>query len=385
MNANEPNTGLHLPDLTIRGFRGIKDLTIPKLGRVTLLAGENGVGKSTVLDAVRLYAAQGHYRVIRRILSSNDEVVSIQDEDEDPPVSIPNCQALFFGRNPDMDSCVLVSTGKDGPALRIRPGLGLFRQRWPSYQDYPEDETRLIEVSFPGIRGIVRKRFPSTSGKASRGRNMLYRTSPLVYRENDLGEERHPEVPCLALGPNVPSKAEIIRLWHGSALTPAETDALGALQLVYGNTIEQVAALRDADTPFLRSKERLLVKVEGQTELIPLQSLGDGAVRMYTVALALARTQGGVMLLDEVENGIHYRRQPDFWKMVIRTAQENNVQVVATTHSWDCIVGFDRALRELENVDGILYRIDRYEDGVEAVDYNPADIRVIVQQGIESR
>ena len=55
--ANSDN--LHLPNLTIKGFRGIEELSIRKLGRVTLLAGKNGVGKTTVLDAVRAYAARG--------------------------------------------------------------------------------------------------------------------------------------------------------------------------------------------------------------------------------------------------------------------------------------------------------------------------------------
>ena len=54
-----PNTS-QLSDLQIRGFRGVGELTIPRLGRVTLFAGRNGVGKTTVLDAVRLYAARGH-------------------------------------------------------------------------------------------------------------------------------------------------------------------------------------------------------------------------------------------------------------------------------------------------------------------------------------
>ena len=87
---------LHLPDLYIEGFRGIDKLTIPRLGRVTLLAGKNGVGKTTVLDAVRLYAARGNHAALYELLVGNEEV-SYDGEDESVP--IPDVSALFFGRN----------------------------------------------------------------------------------------------------------------------------------------------------------------------------------------------------------------------------------------------------------------------------------------------
>ena len=59
MSDQIPDQNLHLPSLVIRNFRGIDELTIPRLGRVTLLTGKNGVGKTTVLDAVRVWAIEG--------------------------------------------------------------------------------------------------------------------------------------------------------------------------------------------------------------------------------------------------------------------------------------------------------------------------------------
>ena len=51
--SEERTNGLHLSNLSIAGFRGIDRLSIGRLGRVTLLTGRNGIGKTTVLDAVR--------------------------------------------------------------------------------------------------------------------------------------------------------------------------------------------------------------------------------------------------------------------------------------------------------------------------------------------
>ena len=49
-----------LPDLGICASRRIGDLTIPWLGRVTPFARRNGVGKTTVLDALPLYVVKCH-------------------------------------------------------------------------------------------------------------------------------------------------------------------------------------------------------------------------------------------------------------------------------------------------------------------------------------
>jgi predicted ATPase len=49
----------HLPDLLIEGYRGIRRLELKKLGNVNLLVMRNGVGRSSVLEAVWLYSSQG--------------------------------------------------------------------------------------------------------------------------------------------------------------------------------------------------------------------------------------------------------------------------------------------------------------------------------------
>ena len=67
----ENDKTLHLPDLHISGFRGIKSLDVSRLGRVTLIAGKNGVGKTTLLDAIRVYASRGNFNLIAHILSAS--------------------------------------------------------------------------------------------------------------------------------------------------------------------------------------------------------------------------------------------------------------------------------------------------------------------------
>ena len=134
-----------------------------------------------------------------------------------------------------------------------------------------------------------------------------------------------------------------------------------------------------------RLRRRAVVRLRGQSRPVPLRSLGDGALRVFGVALALANSRGGFLFIDEAENGIHYSLQEDFWNMVLRTACLNNVQVFATTHSSDCIRGFSRAATKLEDAEGVLVRLSRQYGELRAVEYPEEELAIAADQGIEVR
>jgi predicted ATPase len=176
------------------------------------------------------------------------------------------------------------------------------------------------------------------------------------------------------------------KFWDSIALTDYETQAVQALQIIYGDQVDRVAMIGDEERRMpLRSNRRAVVRIKGQERPVPLKSLGDGAVRIFGAALAIANSKDGFFVIDEAENGIHHSVQVDFWKMVLQAAYDNNVQVLATTHSWDCVVGFSQAASQLEEVDGILVRVDRSGDQMRAIEYSEKNLQVAASQRIEVR
>ena len=103
------------------------------------------------------------------------------------------------------------------------------------------------------------------------------------------------------------------------------------------------------------------------------------------MALALANSRDGFLLIDEVENGIHHSVQDRFWEMILHTAHANNVQVLATTHSWDAVAGYARAASQVEEVEGRLVRIERRGEKMRAVEYTEDDLVRIAETGSEVR
>ena len=190
---------------------------------------------------------------------------------------------------------------------------------------------------------------------------------------------------CQLLGPGHLQNEEMARFWDKIALTPDETHATKALKLVLDDQVERVTMVGGTERPYGEAGRRVIVKLAGSEHPVPLKSLGDGASRLFGIALALANCQDGFLLIDEVENGIHYSVQPDLWRMLLGAARQNNVQVLATTHSWDCIGGFAQAAVADTDAEGVLVRLEKKDGKIKAVQYSQNELKVAAEQGIEVR
>ena len=114
--------------------------------------------------------------------------------------------------------------------------------------------------------------------------------------------------------------------------------------------------------------------------------MGEGIYRILTIAMYLVTAENKVLLVDEIETGLHYEAQTDMWRLILETAKELNVQVFATTHSWVCIAAFQEALSQVEDSSiGKLFRLDSKYGKLRAVEYDAEDLDVAVNKGIEVR
>lgn len=103
------------------------------------------------------------------------------------------------------------------------------------------------------------------------------------------------------------------------------------------------------------------------------------------MALALATTKGGVLLIDEVDTGLHYSILGDVWLLIVEAAKRLNIQVFLTTHSYDCV----RALAWLCQTrpdlgpEVSIQKIERKLD--RSVSLDAKQIQIAIEQDIEVR
>lgn len=369
---------LHLPDLSITGFRGLDRLRISRLGRATLIAGRNSVGKSTVLEAILLFASRCEISVLSGLLYEREEELS-GTAFHDIRFWYPNWISLFHGRIPSESSCASFGPNDLRNQIQMRP---TWQDPTPESHSAPRPEYRIPNTLLIQYKNTKRTVHFEDPIRLQSFTSPVYKNSTRQLGLFDRPDHVLQEIPFVRLGPGLVPNSTIDLLWREVALTDAEERSIDAVRLAVRQPIDRIGVVSN---PSNRRTE-VLVRLAGSEAPVPLKSLGDGALRLFTIALALANCRDGFLLIDEVENGVHHSVQRDFWNMVLKTARNNNVQVIATTHGWDSVVGFAQSTLQNEGAECALVRLQTTRNGqTVAVEYSEDEIRVAAEQGIEVR
>jgi AAA domain, putative AbiEii toxin, Type IV TA system/AAA ATPase domain len=174
------------------------------------------------------------------------------------------------------------------------------------------------------------------------------------------------------------SSKDVITFWDKIELSPSEDDVVKSMKFISPDLV--TVRVRNVNTG-----ERIpYAQVENFEEPFPLKSFGDGLNRLFGLALALVNCKGGILLIDEIENGFHYSILPDVWKLIFNTAKKLNVQVFATTHSKDCLEAFAAAAHEHQG-DGMFIRLQRQGEKIVAKSIDEERLALAVDYDVEVR
>ncbi len=136
----------------------------------------------------------------------------------------------------------------------------------------------------------------------------------------------------------------------------------------------------------LKRKEPIIHGIlDGEKKPIPLYLMGDGIVRLMEFIQILSLEKDRIILIDEIENGLHHSVLKKVWKAIAQAARRSNAQVFATTHSYECIRAAHRAFSEGENYDFRLHRLERVKGKIKAITYSKESLEAALEMNWEVR
>ena len=335
-----------LNELSIENFRGIRKLDILDMRRIVLLSGNNNVGKSSVLEAVFFMMDHLSPESFNRMNGIRGLNFSVNGTGLWEP--------LFFQMNPDNTIRIQAIRGGDNITM-----------------SYMKDESYI-----PALNGGIPKNVAG-SFQSSAKRNYTLRFEFLVKGTVDYSEIGHystSENGTLREIADDNGDKQFMQLTYTSYVNNnfvrtdrAILDRMGKAE-INGEKERLIGFLNKID-PSISDIVTLSVNgvpqlyINTNKKLLPIQFSGDGINKLLYIVLSIMDAKNGIVLIDEVDTGFHYSMYSDLWKIVSDVSREYNCQVIATTHSYEFIMGAIEGVKEHPE-DFSFYRIGYDKDGL---------------------
>lgn len=372
-----------IKSLTLENYRGFRHFQLHDLGRVNLIVGTNNAGKTSVLEALYILESPGEFGPLWSTLRWRGE--DFDESVENRVIRQIDIRRLFHGYEVAIGSRVLFSAETDRGNDQLQATI-IESVHPPVFEPFGVDNEfiprdAILELNWRNAQ----------TGVTANAVHDLTRRGGIPAETLRMGARGNVEnrIPIRFITAASLSPEMVIDLFESIVLTPYEDFVLEALQII-DPSIERIASSgterrRSVSNGVFGGRGGLLVRCKGIQDRIPIGSMGDGIWRLLGLALAMARAEGGMLLVDEIDTGLHYSVMEKMWKLINETARKHNIQVFATTHSRDCFESLAVVCRDSvsDNSDVTIQRVERSK--ARSVVYTEQQIIAAAEHGMEVR
>ena len=373
-----------ISSIRVEGYRGFERFEMGRLGRINLLVGTNNSGKTSILEALHLLTSRGDPAALWQLLWRRGERLPGADSrgprgGPEPELDVSH---LFTGHETHPGSRFTLAAKNQTPERSVTFEIGELSQK-ERRELFPADEgvsaRQVLHITGNPIPPIAVLPLTRSGGIRLDALDVSQRRiAPARRRFSEIGPSQFITTESL-------DSDELVAFWDKVALTPNESLVLRALQFL-DCEIDRIAAQASSPRYFYgANRGGFIVKLKGREQPIPIGSMGDGMWRMLAMAIAITQCKGGVLLVDEIDTGLHYTVMADMWRLIFSAAKELDVQVFATTHSYDCIQSLATVCMSETDASNHV-TLQRIEGGkATSVPYSEHEIKVAAERNVEVR
>ncbi|MDB9396182.1 AAA family ATPase [Microcystis aeruginosa] len=379
-----------LQSLKIEGFRGFQNFEMANLGRINLLVGKNNSGKTSILEAIQFLYVQNNLDIFLETISYRGEF-SWSESNRTKVFEIchlfpgheiiPSKEIIIIGSRESHQESVTISV----KSIPIQ--LSLFSDKNDDLNndnifDDEEWNKLLLSIRWSQSQKPIELELLANGTLA---RDSIRRMASLSRISHKIGIDNKIELRFLT--PFSLTSSDMAALFDNIVLSPLEDLIIESLKIIEPK-IERIASIgsgKYSTANNLGVRGGFLIKIKNHDQPIPIGSLGDGFWRMLGLVLAMVNLENGILLVDEIDSGLHFTVMTDMWKVVWETAKKLNIQVFATTHSRDCWQSLAELITEEKITDNeiTIQRIDKEKS--QSVIFDPEEIVIAATSNLEVR
>lgn len=285
-----------LNELNLTNFRGFRTLSLNKLSNINLITGDNNSGKTAILEALYALFSFGCNKHDHLPSAFRNKLNSQGDFE---------CFWLWLFFNKNFQSVTEVNALEDAKSYILK------------FQGTPKDDNSCRHIHF------------EFSESSKNGRQLVANFHKRMEGGNSGSFPRNwPTISLVDLkdvNPIIDADK-----YNRVTLKKGKEDLILSLMKKFDSRIN---CLR-----YHKSADQALVYIDiGLDELIPSSQMGQAFCKLFSIYMEILNSGSKILLLDEIENGIHRQKMSTVWESLVELSRSSGVQIFATTHSKECI------------------------------------------------
>lgn len=353
-------------NILFKNFRGLKEIELSELQQITLISGKNNSGKSSILEGIFLMMNHTSPDSFAKMNYFRNMAISYDQNSLWEP--------LFYGLNTSVPLQILMQLEDKSASLEY--------QRDNSFilADKSVVSQEILNSFIPFEKSTYALKFKFLCDDYKED-GYFSVNSAGVIRNMNTSVEGNLIMP-LKFTQFINSKNinndTIITEWFG------KLELHGKKQQIIDILKIMDSSICDISTIALRGQIQLYAKM-GE-ELLPLKLAGDGINKLLFIILAILENPNSIILIDEIETGFHYSMYHKIWEVIATAAKEYHCQVIATTHSYECINGAVDGIKEANMQENFCYfRVERSNNKNRAFRYTESLLDAAITSNMEVR
>jgi len=365
-----------ITDVSIRNFKCFKSLTVPKLGRITLIGGRNNIGKTALLEALFLFFDRTRADMILRQYSWRG-IEGVTSE-------LKAMLAPVF-RNYDMNLEIVISATIKG---KIEEAKYRYNPNFlpPASPNTGRSET-VISAASPDERQIPTDQKPSSisaldieycekGGSSQISYLFIDDQGRLALHVDKLFIKKGYSACFLAAKKHV-SSVETANEFSKLAKEGRENEIVEFLRIIEPR-LEALKIITEGPSSSVHGQ------LKGSPRAHDIHLIGEGMEKLLNLISRIVSSRYVCIFLDEIENGIHYAALPKIWEAVGKALHKYDCQLITTTHSYECIQAAHEGLSEMPE-DLMYMRLQRKGDEIYAKLSNYEMMGTAIRTNLEIR
>jgi len=348
-----------IQSLEISNFRGFKQLSLSNLPQFNFIIGESGSGKTALLEALWVVGGVSPEIYFRmRSMRGIGAGAQLRNERHHYEAFFRD---IFFDPSSNWPASIKIMDSLVGDR-----SLSMFYG-----SDQLELDVNSGEIGTMLVRPLV---FEWKCGEK------IFRCPLKVGSTGQIIVEKPPEAyPALLISSShVVDSGENASRFSSFSIKKRKAAIVDAMRSVYPQ-------VEDLSSEVVGGQQMVYASVEAIPEQIPVAVISSGINKYLSILLATKQYENGVVLIDEIENGFYYKNYHDVISGIIQFCMESNVQLFASTHSYEFLQAVAAVMEKKEPSFSFLRTRHRHDGSCTVTTISGKASKAQIEQDIEVR